>query len=121
MKSFDVLSVAANTLNDKKARDLSAFEVGGLTILSDYILIATANSSTHVRSLADEVEEKLTEHGIEPHHVEGRATGWILLDYNEVIIHIFDKTSREFYGLDRIWSDGKPINLSEILTSPMEV
>ncbi len=121
MKPYEILSVAANAVNDKKARDLAAFEVGDLTILSDYILIATANSSTHVRALADEVEDKLTKCGIEPHHVEGRATGWILLDYNEVIIHIFDKISREFYGLDRVWCDGKSINLDEVLTSSQEV
>ncbi len=120
MNPTEILKIAANALNDKKARNLSAFEISDLTILADYILLATATSSTHVRALADEVDEKLSSCGIEPHHIEGRSTGWILLDYNEVIIHIFNKESREFYDLDRIWSDGKTVNLSQILTSPLE-
>ena len=82
--------------------------------------MATATSSTHVRALAEEVEEKLSEQGIEPHHIEGKATGWILLDYNDVIVHIFSREAREFYGLDRIWSDGNVINLDDILVSEQE-
>ena len=121
MKTNEILKIAVEALDSKKAADIQAIEVGDLTILTEYFVIANGTSSTHVRSLAEEVEFKLSQAGLEPHHIEGKATGWILLDYNEVIVHIFDKTSREFYGLDRIWSDGKPINLSEILTSPMEV
>ncbi len=120
MDSKEILAIAANAVNDKKGKNIFAVEVGDLTILADYLLLATANSSTHVRALADEVEEKLKEHGIQPHHTEGRATGWILLDYNEVIIHIFSREAREFYNLDSIWSDGNPVNLDKILTSQQE-
>ena len=120
MESIEILKVAANALNEKKAKALFATEVGEITILAEYFLMATATSSTHVRALTDEVEYKLSQQGIEPHHIEGRSTGWILLDYESVIIHIFNKESREFYGLDRIWNDGKIINLDEILESPQE-
>lgn len=120
MESKEILLVAANAVNEKKAKDLFAVEVGEITILAEYLLMATATSSTHVKALADEVEAKLSEQGIEPHHVEGRSTGWILLDYDTVIIHIFNKESREFYGLDRIWNDGNVVDLSELLNSPME-
>ncbi len=120
MEAYDILKIAANAANDRKAKDLFAVEVGDITILADYLLMATANSSTHVRALAEEVEDKLSKAGIEPHHIEGKATGWILLDYDEVIIHIFSRESREFYGLDRIWSDGNIIDLSEILENEQE-
>ena len=120
LEAFEILKVAANAVNERKARDLFAVEVGEITILAEYLLMATATSSTHVRALAEEVEAKLSEQGIEPHHIEGKATGWILLDYNEVIVHIFSREAREFYGLDRIWSDGNVINLDDILVSEQE-
>ena len=116
----EILTAAANAVNDKKAKNLFAVEVGEITVLAEYLLMATATSSTHVRALADEVEDKLSKLGVEPHHIEGRSTGWVLLDYDEVIIHIFNKESREFYGLDRMWNDGIPVNLDEILTAPQE-
>ena len=80
--------------NDKLLTLLSP-EEGKLTVIAEYFIIATATSSTHVRALADIVEEKLTEAGFEPDHIEGKATGWILLDYNGVVIHIF---TRETYN-----------------------
>ena len=93
---------------------------GTIKRLKETARIATATSSTHVHSLADEVETKLTEAGFEPHHIEGKSTGWIVLDYSSVIIHIFTPDQREFYGLDNIWSDGKSVDLSEILEIAQE-
>jgi len=115
-----ILKIAANALNEKKAREINAVEVSELTALTGYFLMATATSSTHVRSLADEVEEKLEEAGVRPHHIEGKATGWIAMDYESVIVHIFLKDQREFYGLDRMWSDGKIVDLSLVLEKPEE-
>ena len=111
----NILKVAANALNSKKARGLKALKIDDLTTLADYFLLATATSSTHVRALADEVEDKLKANGVEPHHIEGRATGWLVLDYNSVIVHIFTPTEREFYNLDSMWSDGTEIDLINIL------
>ena len=116
MEAFEILKIAANALNEKKARQLNAVKVSDLTVLADYFLMCTATSSIHVRALADEVEEKLSENGVQPHHIEGKATGWIVLDYGTVIIHIFDRSQREFYNLDKMWSDGEQIDLSEVLT-----
>lgn len=115
MKAFEILKIAANALNAKKARELNAVKVADLTVLCEYFLMCTATSSTHVRSLADEVEEKLEEAGIKPHHIEGKTTGWIVLDYGSVIVHVFSRDQREFYGLDRMWSDGQAVDLDEIL------
>ena len=116
MEAYNILKIAANALNNKKARQLKALKIDDLTTLADFFVIATATSSTHVRALADEVEEKLKEQLVEPHHIEGKSTGWIALDYVSVIVHIFGRNEREFYGLDKMWSDGEIIDLSKILT-----
>ncbi|MBQ6717308.1 MAG: ribosome silencing factor [Clostridia bacterium] len=115
MDSQDILKIAANALNNKKARQLKALKIDDLTTLADYFVIATATSSTHVRALADEVEEKLKEQSVEPHHIEGKSTGWIVLDYTSVIVHVFTPQEREFYNLDSMWSDATDINLETIL------
>lgn len=115
MDSQNILKIAANALNSKKARQLKALKIDDLTTLADYFLIATATSSTHVRALADEVEEKLKEASVEPHHIEGKSTGWIVLDYSSVIVHVFTPAEREFYNLDSVWSDAEEINLDTIL------
>ena len=114
------LSVAVNALNEKKAVDLAAIRVGDLTIVAEYFVLATATSTTHVRTLADEVEAKLSEIGVEPHLSEGRATGWILLDYGDMVVHVFSRDAREFYNLDKMWSDGEVIDLSTYLQSDRE-
>lgn len=116
MESLDIIKIVANALNEKKAKEISAVKIADLTVLCEYFLICTATSSTHVRALCDEVEDKLAESGVNPHHIEGRATGWIALDYGSVIIHIFGKNEREFYGLDKMWSDGEPLDMNDILT-----
>lgn len=115
MEAFDILKIAANALNSKKARELNAVKVADLTVLAEYFLMCTATSSTHVRALADEVEEKLSEAGVQPHHIEGKTTGWIVLDYGSVIIHVFSRDQREFYALDKMWSDGEQVELDGIL------
>ena len=115
MEAFEILKIAANALNAKKARELSAIKVADLTVLAEYFLMCTATSSTHVRALADEVEEKLNEAGVTPHHIEGKTTGWIVLDYGSVIIHVFSRDQREFYALDKMWSDGKQVDINKYL------
>lgn len=120
MESLEIIKIAANALNEKKAKEITAIKIGDLTVLGDYFLICSATSSTQVRALCDEVEEKLEEAGIRPHHIEGKTTGWIALDYGSVIIHIFMRDQREFYGLDKMWSDGEIVNMDEILTNVKE-
>ena len=115
MKSEEILKIAAKALDDKKAENLTAVRVEDLTALTEYFLIATATSNTHVRALTDEVEDMLTASGEKPHHIEGKSSGWIVLDYRSVIVHIFTPEMREFYGLDRIWSDGEIIDLNDII------
>ncbi|MBO4693236.1 MAG: ribosome silencing factor [Clostridia bacterium] len=115
MKSEEIVRIAAKALDDKKAENLTAVKVEDLTSLAEYFLIATATSNTHVRALTDEVEDMLENAGERPHHIEGKSSGWIVLDYRSVIVHIFTPQMREFYGLDHIWSDGEVIDLKDII------
>ncbi len=85
-------------------------------MLADYFVIATGTSTTHVKSLADEVEFKLKESGCEPAHTEGyRSNSWILLDYLGVVVHVFTPEARTFYDLDRLWRDGETVDISGLL------
>ena len=100
-----IAELAANTLDNKKAMDVTTLEVSEQTILADYFVLATGTSNTHVRALAGEVEFKLKEElGIEPSHIEGASDAWTLLDYGCVIIHVFTSQARDFYKLERLWS-----------------
>jgi ribosome-associated protein len=119
LQSFEILKIAANAVNAKKAREMNAIKVSDLTVLCEYFLICTATSSTHVRALADEVEEKLEQAGLRPHHIEGKTTGWIVLDYGSVIVHVFGRNEREFYGLDKMWDDAESVDLEKILDETM--
>lgn len=107
------LSLAQNTariLDSKKAIGLTIIELTDETIITDYFVIASGSSTTHVKTLADEVEYKLGLEGLKPSHIEGtNRSGWILLDYSSVIVHVFTSEAREFYKLERLWSEGKSI------------
>ena len=116
MDSMKIIEIAVKALDSKKAKDIDAIKIGDLTIIADYFLIASGTSSTQVKALADEVEFKLSEAGVEPDHIEGRATGWILLDYGSVVVHVFHEETRHFYDLERHWSDGEHVDISGMLT-----
>lgn len=115
MDSFEKMKIAVKALDSKKAFDIEVIKVEDVTLLADYFVIATGASSTQVRSLADEVDYKLSEQGVEPGHIEGKSSGWILLDYGTVVIHVFYKTDREFFSLERLWQDGEHIDVDEII------
>ena len=115
MQGLDIVKVACKALDDKKAMDLKAIEVTEITVLADYFVLATATSTSHVRALADEVEDALSKQGLEPHHIEGRTTGWILLDYGSVVVNVMDAKNRDFYGLDHTWNDGKELDVSDYI------
>ena len=112
----NIIQIAVKALDDKKAKDIEVIEISGVTTIADYFVIATGASSTQVKSLANEVEHKLSELGLEPHHIEGKSTGWILLDYNGVIVHVFHTEMREFYDLSRHWADGQNHDIEKYLT-----
>ena len=112
MQSVDKLKLIAKCLDDKKGKKIIALEVGELTSISDYFVIASGGSQTQVKALADNVTDKLAEMEIMPVHIEGYSGGsWILLDYSDVVVHIFTDEMREFYDIERLWTDAKEIAL----------
>lgn len=116
MTSLEKVKNIAKILDKKKAIDIVAIETKELTVMSDYFVIANGTSNTHVRALADEVDDEMKKLDIEVDHIEGRATGWILLDYNDVLVHIFQPESRQYYNIERLWNDAARVDLSDILT-----
>lgn len=117
MDSKDLVLEIVKVLDEKKAIDITAIKTEEVTIVSDYFVIASGTSNTHVKSLADDVEYEIKERfGIDPQHIEGRATGWILLDYGSIIVHIFGHEDREYYNLERLWADASIMDLSDVVT-----
>ena len=117
MDSKNLVLEIAKVLDEKKAIDITAIQTEEVTIVSDYFIIASGTSNTHVKSLADDVEYEIKQRlGIDPEHIEGRATGWILIDYGTAIVHIFGHEEREYYNLERLWKDASVVDLSGVLT-----
>ncbi len=108
----------AKALDSKKGLDIKVLETGELTTLADYFVLCSAGSSTQIRALADACEKAMKEElGEDPHHVEGhRGNTWVLLDFSAVVVHIFNEEARQFYDLERLWSDATPVDLSGVLT-----
>ena len=118
LNAKEIIAVAVKALSDKKGRELKVLDTAGQTTLAEYFIICSGTSNTQVRALADAVEEALSKAGEEPHHIEGHRGGlWTLLDYSAVVIHVFTEEGREFYDLERLWSDAAPVDVSEYLTA----
>ena len=118
MTSYEQAVLAAKAISGKKGLDIQVIEISDVSVLADYMVIATGNSSTHVKALADEVEYQLDKAGVSVSHIEGhryRSNTWILLDYIDVIVNVFSDEAREFYDLDRLWQDGKAVDLTGIV------
>ena len=116
MTSYEQSILTAKALSSKKGLDIKVIEIADVSVLADYMVIATGTSTTHVKALADEVEYQLDNAGVSVSHIEGyRSNTWILLDYIDVIVHVFSDEAREFYDLDRLWQDGKEIDISEFV------
>ena len=112
MESLQLATAIAQVLDKKKASDVKVLKVRDLTVLADYFVIATGTSSTHVKSLAEEVEFQLGEQGARPLRTEGYdSKNWILLDFGEVIVHVFYPEARSFYDLEHLWADAQPVDV----------
>lgn len=113
MKSISNIAYdIANAASNKKAKDIRILNVEGLSSIADYFVICSGTSTTQVKAIADEIEEKLEEEGIYVKHKEGQQFGrWILLDYGNVIVHVFHEEEREFYSVERLWADAEEIEL----------
>ena len=116
MDKKELMENIVKVLDDNKGMDIEALEITDLSSVADYFVIVTGTSSTHVRALTEDVEDGLSKLGVEPDHIEGKATGWILLDYGTVIVHIFTADMREHFNLEHLWADAKNVDISNIIT-----
>ena len=116
MQPDEVVKVAAKALSDNKGKDIKVLKTDKLTTLCDYFVICTGTSSTHIKSLTDELDKQMSEAGEPPLRREGfRSGNWVLLDFGCVVAHVFTEDARDFYKLERLWSDAEEIDLSSLI------
>lgn len=113
-KKMAILAVEA--LEDKKAEDIRILDISNVSVLADYFIIANGTNRNQVQAMADNVEEVLGKGGYVPKQIEGyQSANWILMDYKDIIVHVFSEEDRGFYDLERIWRDGKEITKADLL------
>lgn len=111
LTSKEMARIAYDALDEKLGKDLRVIKIDEISVIADYLIIANGGNSSHITALSDNVEMKMAENGIENKRVEGdRNSSWILMDYGDVIVHIFSPEDRLFYDLERIWRDGATID-----------
>ena len=116
LPSRELAEIAVKALDSKKGKEIRLIRIDKITTLAEYFVICTGTSNTQINALCDAVEKELTEKGEEPLHREGYHGGtWVLLDYGCIAIHVFNAEAREFYGLERLWRDGKPVDISSVI------
>ncbi|MBO7395054.1 MAG: ribosome silencing factor [Ruminococcus sp.] len=121
MTEQEKLEIIVKTLDSKRGEDIQALRIADLTILADNFVIVNGTSNTHARTLADEVEFVLSQKGIEPERREAdTGNTWIILDYGDIIVHVFYKETRSFYQLEGLWADGEQVDISSLLVKENE-
>lgn len=107
---LEVAQAIEKFLDDKKGRDIKLLHVEDVTSIADYFVVCTATSNTHVKALSGEVEYQLERRGVNAYHIEGRDNNsWVVLDYCNVIVHIFNREARDFYNLDKLYENTTPV------------
>ena len=108
--------IACKAIDDKKGQDIKVIDIHNVSVIADYSVIASGTNSNQVQAIVDNVEEQLGRAGFEAKQIEGnRNSSWILMDYGDVIVHVFDEENRLFYDLERIWRDGKVLEMDAFL------
>ena len=117
MTSLEQARKIVQVMDSKKAKNIRLIKIEGISSLGDYFVVASASNTTQVKAIADEVEDEMTKLGLEPNRVEGRQSAqWILMDYYDVMVHVFLDEARSFYNLERLWSDAPQLDISDLLT-----
>ena len=108
MTSKEMLDIAVDAIEDKKGEQIKVIDISNVSVIADYFVIVSGKNVNQIRAICDEVEEKLGKLGVSPKQIEGyQSARWILMDYGDIIIHIFNEEDRLYYDIERIWSDGK--------------
>ena len=114
----EIAEFMVKVLDAKKAKDIKLLHVEEQTILADYFVIATGNSTTQVSSLSEEIEFRLGQNNIKPLHIEGhRGDTWILSDYGSIILHVFSADQRDFYKIEKLYDEGSEVDISSMITN----
>ncbi|MDD3240046.1 MAG: ribosome silencing factor [Lachnospira sp.] len=115
LTSKEMVKVVVDALQDKKGEDIRVIDISKVSVVADYFVIASGSNPNQVQALVDNVDEKMHKAGAIDPRVEGyRSASWILLDYNDVIVHVFSKDDRLFYDLERIWRDGVTVDVDSL-------
>ena len=115
MTSKEMAKTAYKALTEKKASDIRIIDISGISVLADYFIIADGSNQKQIEAMCDAVEEELYKADVHVKQVEGNHnSSWILMDYGDIIVHVFSKEDRLFYDLERIWRDGKQVDLKEL-------
>ena len=115
MTSKELAKIAVKALEDKKGEDITVIDISEISVLADYFIIAGGSNRSQIQAMSDNVDECLSKNGGNLKQIEGYDAGnWVLLDFSDVIVHIFDKENRLFYDLERIWRDGKIVKAEEL-------
>lgn len=114
-KSLEMARLACKALDDKKGIDIKVIDIQDVSVIAEYFIIASGSNINQVQAMVDNVEDTLGRAGYEAKQIEGnKSSSWILMDYGDLIVHVFDEENRLFYDLERIWKDGKEISLDEL-------
>ena len=115
MELLDIVKKAVSALEDKKAEDITVIDISEVSTIAEYFIIANGSNANQLAAMRDAVDEAFYKSGMQAKQVEGNNNStWILIDYNDVIVHLFDKEDRLFYDLERIWRDGKYIDVENL-------
>ena len=111
-QALDMAKIAYEALDEKKGEAIKVIDISQISVVADYFVITNGTSDSQVKALVENVQEKLARAGYHPKQTEGNRSGtWVLLDYGDIIVHVFDKENRSFYNLERIWSDGTEVEM----------
>ena len=114
-KQREMAKIVFDALDEKKGEDIKIIDIHNVSVIADYFVIASGTNSNQVQAIVDNVEEQLGRAGFEAKQIEGnRNSSWILMDYGDIIVHIFSKEDRLFYDLERIWRDGKIVDVADL-------
>ena len=111
-QALDMAKIAYEALDEKKGEAIKVIDISQISVIADYFIITNGTSDSQVKALVENVQEKLARAGYHPKQTEGNRSGtWVLLDYGDIIVHVFDKENRSFYNLERTWSDGTEVEM----------
>ncbi len=120
LKSIDAAQLCAEAADNKKAFDILILDLRGLTFITDYFVICSGSNTTQVAAISDWIGHTLAKNGVHPSHIEGQSeASWVLMDYGDVVVHIFDEQTRLHYGLEKLWGEAAKVPVN-VLSRPMQ-